>query len=202
ESLLWIDGVPVVQADTPNVYQDGQIELARGLHDIRIRFADRTDHTHINVYWQPPGSPAQIIPADVLYPPQESYDRVTIPTIDAVPGLTGTAGDALSSLAPELIGDAEVVAENLARPTGVAAGPDGTLYVAESEAGRVTAFSPGGEAVLTIGGLIEPTDVAVGADRLYVLDAGAGRVRAFSLQGDPLPFAGDLASAYAGRPRG
>ena len=202
ESLLWIDDLPVVQADTPNTYQEGQIELARGLHDIRIRFADRTDHTHVNVYWQPPGSPVQIIPADVLYPPQESYDRVTIPTIDAVPGLAGPAGEGPLSLAPELIGAAEVVAGNLARPTGVAVAPDGTIFVAESEAGRVTVFSPSGEAVRAIGGFVEPTDVAMSADRLYVLDAGAGRVRAFTVQGDPLPFADDLDSAYADRSRG
>jgi len=202
ESRLWIAGVPVVRADTPNTYQDGSIELARGLHDIRIRFVDRTHHTHINVYWQPPGGQRQMIPADVLYPPQESYDRVTIPAFDAAPSLIGPVGDGLSSPAPELPGTAEVVKGNLARPTGVAVGPDGTLYVAESEAGRVTAFASSGEVILTFGDFLEPTDVAVSADRLYVLDAGAGRVRAFTLQGEPQPFADDLDAVYADRSRG
>ena len=185
ESLLWIDDVPVVRADTPNTYQSGQIELTRGLHDIRIRYADRTDHTHVNVYWQPPGSPAQIIPATVLYPPQESYDRVTIPAIEAITGMPGAMNEGARSMTPELVGDTEVVATNLARPTGVAVAPDGAIYVAESEGGRVTVFAPRGEALRTLDGFVEPTDVAVSADRLYVLDAGAGRVRAFTLQGEP-----------------
>ncbi len=202
ESLLWIDDVPVVRADTPNTYQSGQIELTRGLHDIRIRYADRTDHTHVNVYWQPPGSPAQIIPATVLYPPQESYDRVTIPAIEAITGMPGAMNEGARSMTPELVGDTEVVATNLARPTGVAVAPDGAIYVAESEGGRVTVFAPRGEALRTLDGFVEPTDVAVSADRLYVLDAGAGRVRAFTLQGEPLPFADDLDSAYADRSRG
>jgi len=202
ESQLWIAGVPVVQANTPNSYQEGQIELVRGLHDIRIHFADRTDHTRINVYWQPPGSSRQILPADVLYPPQGSYDRVSIPILDVASGALGAAGNTLSSLVPELSGVASVVADHLARPTGVAAAPGGILYVAESAAGRVTAFSSSGDIVLTLDDLMEPTDVAVSAERLYVLDAGAGRVRAFDLQGVPQPFAGDLDTAYADRSRG
>ena len=35
----------VVRATKPNEYVEGGLELTEGLHDIRIRFADRTDHT-------------------------------------------------------------------------------------------------------------------------------------------------------------
>ena len=57
----------------------------KALHDIRVTFADRTDHTYISLYWSPPSSVAsgarQVIPSDVLFPPQGDYARVKIPSL-------------------------------------------------------------------------------------------------------------------------
>ena len=69
ESELWIGAISVARADQPNTLREGRITLAKGLHDIRVRFADRTAYTHIKVFWQPPGSPRQILPIEALYPP-------------------------------------------------------------------------------------------------------------------------------------
>ena len=63
ESMLFIDGQEVVRGEQPNVYAEGGVNLQPGLHDIRIRFADHTSHTHLNAYWMPPGTSRQIIPA-------------------------------------------------------------------------------------------------------------------------------------------
>jgi hypothetical protein len=37
---------------------------------MRIRFADKTGYTHIYLYWTPPGADREIIPQEVLFPPQ------------------------------------------------------------------------------------------------------------------------------------
>ncbi|MFO7634455.1 MAG: NHL repeat-containing protein, partial [Caldilinea sp.] len=194
----------------PNTYSEGEIALTQGLHDIRIRFADRTDHTHINVFWQPPGGTRQIIPAEALYPPQESYERVTLPTLDALTSLA-LAGVAeqpsgLLVLEPELPGTARIVGDGLAAPRGVAVADDGSIYVAESTTGRVIIFGADGlRRSLIEGGaeaLIEPADVAVTGEFLFVLDAGAGQVRLFTLDGLALSSAESLDPSFADRSRG
>lgn len=211
ESMLWIDDALVVEARLPNTYVEGEVELAQGLHDIRIRHADRTDHTHVNVFWQLPGGARQIIPAEALYPPQESYERVTLPTLDAL--MIGQIADGTGALPapmsgePTLPGSARTVVGGLAAPRGVAVSDDSSkIYVAESGAARVTIFDADGNRLGVIDGgddaLREVTDVALSADRLFVLDAGAGRVRAFMLDGTPLDFARTLDPAFADRSRG
>lgn len=206
ESELWIDETPVVRADQPNMLSEGEITLTAGLHDIRIRLADRTDHTHINVFWQPPSSERQIIPTEALFPPQESYARVMLPTLDALTQTpdTGEAG-ATADLTP-LVGVAVEIASGLVSPRGVAAGDDGAIHVTESETQRVMVFTPDGQQQRVIDGgaapLVEPSDVAVSGGRLFVLDAGAAAVRAFMPAGESLPFAEGLGTAFTDRSRG
>jgi len=211
ESRLWIDDALVVEALQPNTYTEGEIELTQGLHDIRIRFADRTNHTHINVFWQLPDGQRQIIPVEALYPPQESYERITLPTLDALTAgqMASGAPAAPAPLAdePTLPGSARTVVSGLAAPRGVAVSDDGSMiYVAEGGAARVMIFDADGNRIGVIDGggevLREVTDIAVSADRVFVLDAGAGRVRAFTLDGAPLDFARTLDPAFADRSRG
>ncbi len=211
ESRLWIDGTLVVEAVQPNTYTEGEIMLTQGLHDIRIRHADRTNHTHINVFWTLPGGLRQIIPAEALYPPQESYERVTLPTLDALTvgqmALGLPAASAAVAYEPNLPGNARTVVSGLAAPRGVAVSDDGSrVYVAEGGAARVTIFNADGDQLGVIDGgrdaLREVTDVAVSGDRVLVLDAGAGRVRAFTLDGAPLDFARTLDPVFADRSRG
>jgi 4-amino-4-deoxy-L-arabinose transferase-like glycosyltransferase len=70
ESALWIDEKLVLDDQTLNQYQEAGIDLAAGLHPIRVRFADRTGYTHINLSWTPPGGTREIIPQKVFFPPQ------------------------------------------------------------------------------------------------------------------------------------
>jgi len=231
ESMLWIDGTLVVAAQQPNTYTEGEIALSAGLHDIRIRFADRTSHTHINVYWQPPGRERQILPMEALYPPQESYARVTLPSLDELTVHTLTEqGQPLDvergtvdtpATEPTLQGIARVVAGGLLTPRGVAVANDGTIYVAESGGGRISVYTPDGTLRGVIDGgaerLREPADVAIfgnalqagEAARLFVSDVGAGRLRAFALDGQersaatPIQdFASRLDPTIADRSRG
>jgi sugar lactone lactonase YvrE len=74
---------------------------------------------------------------------------------------------------------ASVMARGLARPTGLAVGEDGTVYVAEADAGRVTSLN--GSATTLLDGLIEPHGVAITGNTLFVVDAGARQLVSFSL---------------------
>lgn len=209
ESMLWIDETLVVEAQQPNTYAEGEIALSQGLHDIRIRFADRTSHTHINVYWQPPGRERQILPMEALYPPQESYARIALPSLDALTSFLlaeQPQPDAFPAEEPRLQGVARVVADGLLTPRGVAVAEDGAIYVAESGGGRISVFEPDGALRGVIDGgperLREPADVAIFDNRLFVSDVGVGRLRSFTLDGQPLEFAANLDPTIADRVRG
>lgn len=71
ESSLFIDDKQIINDQTPNQYVENEVDLSPGLHLIRIRFADRTGATHINIYWTPPDSRQEVIPQEVLFPPWE-----------------------------------------------------------------------------------------------------------------------------------
>jgi len=186
ESYLEIGGQEVVSATQPNQYSEGAITLEAGLHDIRIRFADHTDHTHLNVYWMPPGTTRSIIPADVLFPPQGSYANVQLPTLASVAAAAPLVGPAPPT--PQMTGAAVEFARGLQQPRGIAVGPDGRVYVAESGGGKVTVFTPDGEIETRLpeGSEVfgEPSDVAVDAQILYVLDAGSAALWRYPLSSD------------------
>lgn len=190
EATLWIDEQLITATTLPNVYVDGGVELSAGLHDLRIRYADRTDHTHINLYWAPPGMNQQIVPAAVLFPPQANYERITLPSLNTL------VFDAEVPAAPivldtPLTGNLSVLDEALTTPRGIAAGLDGTLFVAESTTGRVLQLAPDGELVAEVTHptrpFVEPFDLAVDPlGQLYVLDATQGIIAIFDAQGNYL----------------
>ena len=205
ESSLVIDGQEVVTATEPNQYVEGSVTLVEGLHDIRIRFADRTDHTHLNVYWQPPGGARAIVPPEVLFPPQGSYANVQLPTLASAIAAAPVSGE--TPPAPALAGTAMIFADGLQQPRGVAVAADGRIFVAESGAGKVTIYTADGQVAGQLpsdGRFVEPSDVATAGQSVFVLDAGDGKLWRFPLAdadgGSPLilPIGADL----AGRARG
>jgi hypothetical protein len=68
ESELFIDEAKVVSAK-PNEKQAGELDLSPGFHTLRLRFADRTGYTHINLYWTPPDAEEESIPQEALFLP-------------------------------------------------------------------------------------------------------------------------------------
>jgi hypothetical protein len=75
-STLWIDNKHVLDDKTPDQYQEAGIDLAAGLHSLRIRYTDKTGYTHIYLYWTSPGADREIIPQEVLFPPQGDPESI------------------------------------------------------------------------------------------------------------------------------
>lgn len=80
-----------------------------------------------------------------------------------------------------------VAAAALNDPHGLAASPQGDIYVADTGDNQVVKFSSSGQVEATIGGLAHPEGVAVAADsNVYVADTYHNQVAVFSAQGTPL----------------
>jgi len=184
ESTLWIDGQEIVASRVRNQMATAGLALDVGLHDIVVRYADRTDHTFINLMWRPPGGDAafRTIPSGLLFPPQENYDQVDV-------GDLARFAQSDAQLPTAVVRDqvdaarVEVMASGLAQPRGVAV-VNGLVYVAEAGKSRVVAFDAlsGVEVASPFDALalLEPFDLAVQTDgAMTVMDAGTGRLLRF-----------------------
>jgi hypothetical protein len=67
-STLWLDGTDVAHKGVDAGLVDGDIELRRGWHELRIRFVDVTDFSYVTAFWQPPGAERSPIPPSALRP--------------------------------------------------------------------------------------------------------------------------------------
>lgn len=188
ESQVFIDGELVAESTQPNQLGEGRISLQPGLHDIRVLFADRTDHTHINLYWQPPGQVREPIPAVALLPPQGSYENIDAAMVALLEKTILLPTDSGAPLqARQVRNPVTVVREDLDQVRGIAAGANGRLYVTQpqrflvlDEDGKVLAQQRAGSAPF-----VELSDVAVDAQgRVYVLDSGAPWLGLYSPDGD------------------
>ena len=73
DSVLYIDGEEVATSLGRNEYDQKIVALEAGPHELLVRYAARTDHMYINLYWTPPTGRKEIIPPEVLIPPQASW---------------------------------------------------------------------------------------------------------------------------------
>lgn len=204
ESMLYIDEQEITASRTANEYREGAVQLESGLHDIRIRYADRTDHTHINLYWVPPFGGQQPVPSEVLFPPQAAYERVTLPDLAQLTfDPTAPAPPVVSGL--PLGGVVRPVVGGLNQPKGIAVGPDNRLYVADTGNQRVLVLTPDGTTVGELRGpepFVEPFDLAVGPQgQIYVLDPATERISIFDRDDS---YLGDLPAdpSFVARSRG
>jgi DNA-binding beta-propeller fold protein YncE/4-amino-4-deoxy-L-arabinose transferase-like glycosyltransferase len=195
ESQLQIDGRPVVASQSGEGYQEGAVDLQEGLHDLRLRFADRTSYTHISLYWTLPGESKQIVPPQVLLPPQGNYSSANIAALPTQP-ITPTASPTQQppeQPTPATMTTAELLwevgqcgsgSQQFQSPHGVAADRQGNVYVADSGNHRVVKLGPEGQVLLAFGSegdeegaFLDPFDLVVDADgSIVVLDSEAKRV--------------------------
>lgn len=208
DSEVYIDGKLVASSPESNQYDEGTVNLDVGLHDIRIRFGDRTNHTHINLYWRPPGHDKTQIPPEALFPPMGSYERIVLSDLHLFEPLQveDTAVPAASADGQVQPVDVEVLRRGLVDPRGMAVGPEGRIFVTDAGAQQVIILAPDGQVLKKLTGgdapFSEPVDAAVDATgTLYVLDATAPALVAVSADGSDvaaIPVHEDL----LGRSRG
>jgi 4-amino-4-deoxy-L-arabinose transferase-like glycosyltransferase len=79
ESTLYLDGEEVVASTRRGEYDQATLGLMAGYHHLRVRYAARTDHMYLNLYWTPPGASREIIPPEVLFPPSGSWQLLAFP---------------------------------------------------------------------------------------------------------------------------
>ncbi|MCB0047868.1 MAG: glycosyltransferase family 39 protein [Caldilineaceae bacterium] len=208
ESTLWIDGEEVTASPGAGVYAEGMSELTAGLHPIRVRFADRTDHTHITLFWRPPWGGQERVPSAALFPPLGAYDDLILPTSADLQAAPET--ELGPAPPPEARGQGEVMLAQLNAPVGIAAGAD-RIYVADTGGGRVLALDEAGVLLDVIEGQAEdaaaethfvaPFDLAARGEMLFVLDPQLARVIQIDMNSGArtlLPISG----AYVERARG
>jgi sugar lactone lactonase YvrE/4-amino-4-deoxy-L-arabinose transferase-like glycosyltransferase len=203
DSHLYVDGRLVVEATEPNDYREGSVELATGFHDIHLRYTDRSGHSHINLYWTPPGQGRQIVPSQNLYPPQGSYAQIVTPSrVPVAPIKLGElALDFVSAWGGQGTGPGE-----FNEPRDIAVNGEGRLYVADTGNRRVQVFDSGGQFIASWNGgeeeFVEPLALIVdNRGDLYVLDSEQGWIYRFAADGTPLErFAGPEARLF--HPRG
>jgi sugar lactone lactonase YvrE len=178
---LTIDGNEVVASRVRNEMAQGSLMLEAGLHDVVMRYADRTDHTYINLTWRPPGNDPMLrnIPSELLFPPQENFEKVDVADLARfVQGETIMPTEVVrGDIDPARV---DVMASGLSQPRGVAVG-NGVVYVAETGNRRVIAIdAETGELVASPFDAIvlaEPFDLVVQPDgAIVVLDAGTGQL--------------------------
>jgi sugar lactone lactonase YvrE len=203
DSHLYIDGHLVIEATEPNVYREGSVELTAGFHDIRLRYTDYSSHSHINLYWTPPGQGRQIVPSQNLYPPQGSYAQVPPPSrVPVAPVELGELTlDFVSAWGTQGTGPGEFNG-----PRDIAVDGEGHLYVADTGNRRVQVFESEGQFIASWndgeGEFVEPLALVVDSrGDLYVLDSEPSWIYRFATDGTPLGrFAGPEARLF--HPRG
>lgn len=141
--------------------------------------------------------------AALLAAPAAAYDHIEflepVPAPEVSRGALAASGDRLyvtdskrgALTVLDRAGREIRTVEGLSSPAGLAVGPAGEVYVAETGASRVRVFSPDGEPLRAFGRkgsgggeLSKPRSVAVGADgRVYVADTGNDRVQVFTGEG-------------------
>jgi hypothetical protein len=97
-SELSIDGQTIIANDAAGHYQEQNLPLEAGWHDIRLRYKDQDNYSNVFLYWTPPDRGKSIIPSSFLWPLMAHYpDKLEgrdAPTLDQSDG---------SSLPPDRI---------------------------------------------------------------------------------------------------
>ncbi|MBC8263909.1 MAG: glycosyltransferase family 39 protein [Anaerolineales bacterium] len=204
DSWLYIDGQPVVEAHVPNQYREGQASLTAGWHDITVRFVDKSNHSHINLYWSPPGSGQEIIPSERLLPPQGAYPDLVVhaPTAPPVP----MEPQEMTLGQPVIWGGPGADEGLFNEPRDIAVDKEGNVYVADTGNRRIQKFDGQGQFLLAWSGgeenFVEPLAVVVTSQhQVLVLDSDMGWIYRFTADGESLGrFGGPEAQLF--HPRG
>jgi sugar lactone lactonase YvrE len=194
---LEIDGQQVLANTADNTYQQAQLPLSRGFHDIRVRFEDLTNYSHLYLYWTPPEHERSILPSYFLWPEMANYPDPnaggTWPTLDDANGRVLPPG--FDRQVPVPTGPPQSnppPTEPPAAEPPPAASPAEPLPPPPSEARPPALNLPAGTQVtptlrLALGGTVDPRAMATdSAGNIYVVTGMEGKVHKFSPAGQAL----------------
>jgi 4-amino-4-deoxy-L-arabinose transferase-like glycosyltransferase/sugar lactone lactonase YvrE len=190
-SYLYVDGVLLVDngGHHGDVYQEGQIQLEEGFHDVRLLYFQEGGGRKIELYWTPPGGAKAQVPQEQLFPegaelrvppPLPASEPVVVPT--PPPAAMGTRVVTFVNA----WGDPGDGPGELDEPRGVAASLDGRVYVADTGNARIQVFDGEGRFLDQWGDEVlgEPFDLTVSQDgRVYVVDTEYDSLFVFSADG-------------------
>jgi 4-amino-4-deoxy-L-arabinose transferase-like glycosyltransferase/DNA-binding beta-propeller fold protein YncE len=219
ESSLYIDNQQIINDQSPNQYVEQVVDLPAGFHLFRLRFADRTGSTHINIYWSPPGSEQAIIPSDVLFPLQAGEKVInTLTVVKATQAQPNGATSnplkpvELTEISGQLLWETGSCGSGQGQfqsPHGITVDPQGNIWVADTGNQRVVGMNASGKFFKTFGQngggkgqFLQPYDLIVEPDgNLVVLDSGSQNfLQRFSQSGEFLASFGSTLGVYS--PRG
>jgi DNA-binding beta-propeller fold protein YncE len=189
ESSLYIDDKQIINDVSPSQYVEKVVDLPEGFHLIRLRFADRTGYTHINLYWTPPGGEQEAIPSDILFPLQAG--EKVINTVNVVsetpanptsPTTAPLNPDNIPAINAQLLwqtGKCGAGGGQLQSPHGLSVDPQGNIWVADTGNHRIVGINPDGKFFKVFGQngerdgqFIQPYGLVVEQDgNLVVLDS-------------------------------
>ncbi|MCC6177671.1 MAG: hypothetical protein IT305_20405 [Chloroflexi bacterium] len=209
-AALWIDEQPVLRVEGSDA-PPTTVLLGEGWHPIRVRFLDEAGPSRFNVLWAPPGDDLTPIPTQRLQPPDGPVPRIISPpavvsttlealdeasvhrltSLEAEPRGVAVAADGtplVTAVQPASLltvhddtSTSLASPPNVHEPSDVAAGPDGTVWVIDSEEGWLVGLRLDGTADRVFAGpalgLYRPRGVGVGPDgSLYIADTGGNRI--------------------------
>jgi len=189
EAILHIGGKEILAPKTRDIYAETRVNFAAGFYPITMQYADRTDHSHIYFYWQPPNGRHEIVPPDVLFPNIATYETAPVPNAELML-FNDREPAAPTRVIPRLGGSYRFFESNWAQLSGIVIAPDGPIYVTDAPNQRVLALSSDGTFLYELSesasgiALVEPTDLAIDSqNQLYVLDAVKARIVIFDKAG-------------------
>jgi len=190
-SYLYVDGVLVVDngGHHGDVYQEGQIQLEEGFHDVRLLYFQEGGGRKIELYWTPAGGAKAQVSQEQLFP-EGAELRVPppLPASEPVAVATPSTPVPTSSVVTFVSawgGRGDEPGE-FDEPRGVAISLEGRVYVADTGNARIQVFDGEGQFLEQWGDgvLGEPFDLAVSQDgRVYVVDAEHDSLFVFSADG-------------------
>ncbi len=230
-SFVWVDGQLVVDNGGPHGARrrEGSIHLTRGFHNLEVRYFQASGASEMSFFWTPPGGVEEQVPLDYLFPlegekipetlmppsppvmlptPSPSGNRPSRPSTSVLPPPKKGTVLRLDITPAWMVGTCGARIGSFRSPRGVAVGPDGRIYVADTGNQRVVVLSSKGKVLKTFGKageargqFVEPFALDVAPDgTLWVLDAVRQVVLHFSAQGEFLGEVTPTSPWY--RPRG
>jgi sugar lactone lactonase YvrE len=169
EAQLFLDDRLLVTTTAPDQYTEAAIALEAGLHDIKVRFKDSTEHSRIHLFWTTPNGQFEVIPGQNLWPPLADYPKRSSATVKV-------EAEPLRLIWLKTLGQPGTEPGQFFEARDLAVLPNGNLAVADTVNRRVQILTPQGDPIQVLTGdelpFEEPLAVVVNSRaEILILDS-------------------------------